>query len=57
MKREHLTERLELCLPPTWNERLEAVAAQEATTKSAIARAAIIERLREYADEAAPAAA
>lgn len=46
LKREKFSERLELLLPPAWSTRLEAAAASEATTKSAIARAAIIDRLR-----------
>jgi predicted DNA-binding protein len=45
-KREPLSERVVLRLPPKWDERLEAVAAHQVTTKSAFARAAIIERLR-----------
>ncbi len=46
MKRQPLSERLELRLPARWDERLEAVAAHQVTTKSAFARAAIIDRLR-----------
>jgi predicted DNA-binding protein len=46
LKREKFSERVVLRLPLKWGERLEAAAATEATTKSAIARAAIIARLR-----------
>lgn len=45
--RQPLSERVVLRLPRAWSSRLEAAAASEATTKSAIARAAIINRLRE----------
>jgi hypothetical protein len=56
-KRELLSERVELRLPRAWSSRLEAAAASEATTKSAIARAAIIDRLRSLDPKFQPEAA
>lgn len=46
MKRESYSERLELRLPPKWDRELSAEAARAVTTKSEIARQAIIARLR-----------
>jgi predicted DNA-binding protein len=46
MKRETFSEKLELRLPPEWNEKLTAEAERSVTTKSEIARQAIIARLR-----------
>ena len=47
MKREKFSERLELLLPPEWDQKLSAQAARAVTTKSELARQAIIARLRE----------
>jgi hypothetical protein len=47
MKREKFSERLELHLPPEWDQKLSAEAARAVTTKSELARQAIIARLRE----------
>lgn len=47
MKRENFSERLELRLPPEWDMKLAAEAARSVTTKSELARQAIIARLRE----------
>jgi predicted DNA-binding protein len=47
MKRESFSERLELRLPPEWDRKLSAQAVRAVTTKSELARQAIIARLRE----------
>jgi hypothetical protein len=47
MKREKFSERLELLLPPEWDQKLSAEAARAVTTKSEFARQAIISKLRE----------
>jgi predicted DNA-binding protein len=46
MKREKFSERLELLLPPEWDQKLSAEAARAVTTKSEFVRQTIIARLR-----------
>lgn len=51
-KKNQLSERLQLRLPPEWEQRLEAEAERSVTTKSEVARQAIIAKLRNCPREA-----